>query len=104
MAMAQLPGVSYRPSMGKNKLMEIVIHQFHQKNLNSFIDEAVKDRIARLAIRESEIEKLGLDIGKFLVERNNWKIFEPGAGLNKELDHEIKKIKRGKGSYKKFKP
>jgi len=100
--MAQLPGVSYRPSMGKEKLVEIVINQFRQKNLNNFIDEAVKDRIVRLMHRENEIEKLGLDVGKFLFERHGWKVFEPGSKLNKSLDKEIKKIKNGKGKYKKF--
>jgi len=100
--MAQLPGVSYRPSMGKDKLVEIVINQFHQKNLNNFIDEAVKERIVRLMHRDNEIEKLGLDVGKFLFERNGWKVFKPGRKLDKRLDWEIKKIKGGKAKYKKF--
>ena len=100
--MAQLPGVSYRPSMGKAKLVEIVINQFHQKNLNSFIDEAVKDKIARFMHRENEIEKLGLDVSKFLFERSGWKVFEPGPKLNKKLDKEIKMIKSGKAKYKRF--
>jgi replicative DNA helicase len=102
MAMAQLPGVSYRPSMGKATLVKIVINQFHQKNLNNFIDEAVKDRIVRLMHRENEIEKLGLDVGKFLFERSGWKVFEPGPKLNKNLDEEIKKIKSGKAKYRKI--
>jgi replicative DNA helicase len=102
MAMAQLPGVSYRPSMGKETLVKIVINQFHQKNLNNFIDEAVKERIVRLMHRENEIEKLGLDVGKFLFERSGWKVSEPGPKLNKTLDEEIKKIKSGKAKYKKF--
>ncbi len=99
--MAQLPGISYRPSMGKKRLVEIVIGKLHWKNLNSFIDEAVKEKIVRLVCRKNEIEQLGLDVGKFLFERNGWKIYEPGPKLRKQLNKEIKLIKSGKAKYKK---
>ena len=99
--MAQAPGLSYRPSMGREKLMEIVVRKLHQR-MNSFIDEAVKEKIVRTMHQDSEIEKLGLDIGKFLCERDGWNIYEPGHKLNKKLDVEIKNIKSGKTKYKKI--
>ena len=70
--------------------------------MNRFIDDAVKEKIVRETIQENEIERLGMDVGKFLYERNNWKVFAPGPKLKKEMEEERKKLKSGKVQYKKL--
>lgn len=97
--MAQV--LPYRPSIEKEKLLEIIVKKLKYK-MNRFIDDAVKEKIVRETVQENEIEKLGLDIGKFLYERNNWKIYAPGSKLNRELDEARKKAKSGKTRYKKL--
>lgn len=95
--MAQV--LPYRPSIEKEKLLDIIVKKLHYK-MNRFIDEAVKEKIVRETIQENEIERLGMDIGKFLYERNNWKVYAPGPKLKKELDAERKKVKSGKVHHK----
>lgn len=97
--MAQV--LPYRPSIEKERLLEIIVKKLKYK-MNRFIDDAVKEKIVRETVQENEIEKLGLDIGKFLYERNSWKIYAPGGKLSRELDEARKKAKSGKARYKKL--
>lgn len=90
--------LSYRPSIQREVLEQIILKKLHYKKLNRFIDEAVKEKIQREVPSSSKAktEALIQKLTKVIYEHDGWKFYEVGSKLKKEIDQRAKAVEAGK--------
>jgi hypothetical protein len=85
--------ISYRPSIGKKKLMEAV-EQLHFDNTNQFIDFAV---MSALVSRENpKVKKLMAELAGVIYQNAPLRFTKPTSQEDKEIRHRFAEMKKGK--------
>jgi hypothetical protein len=92
------PVFSYRPSIQRETLEQIILKRLHYKKLNRFIDEAVKEKIQREmpSPGKGNADALVRKLSKVVYEHNGWKFDEVTPKLKKEIDRRAKAVETGK--------
>ena len=90
--------ISYRPSIERDKLEDLVLKKLHYKAVNRFIDEAVKEKLNRELVTTSDPEMTRL-IGKLtevIYEHKGWKFLKPSKEVTKKINEKAKPYEEGK--------
>jgi hypothetical protein len=97
--------ITYRPSVEPGKLASIIVKKLHYPKINRFIDEAVKEKIARetAAVYDAKTDMLVQNLSKVVYEHHGWKFHEVGAKMKKQIDRKAKPIETGKTKSHKWK-
>jgi hypothetical protein len=90
--------ISYKPSMGQDRLKVIVFKKLHYKSLNSFMDQAVNEKLNReLAVSSNpEMTRLIAKLTEVIYEHKNWKSLKPTKEIVKKIHAAAEPIESGK--------
>ena len=90
--------ITYRPSVEPEKLTSIIVKKLHYQKVNRFIDEAVREKIARetAAVYDAKTDGLIQKLSKVVYEHHGWKFHEVSAKMKKEIDKKAKAVESGK--------
>lgn len=90
--------LSYRPSIKRDDLEQIVLKKLHYKKMNRFIDEAVKEKIQREipSKHNGDAQALIQKLTKVIHEHHGWKFHEVSPKLKKEINRRAKAVETGK--------
>jgi hypothetical protein len=90
--------ITYRPSVQPEELSSIIVNQLHYPKVNRFIDEAVKEKIARETAAACNVKADALiqKLSKVVYEHHGWQFHEVNAKMKREIDRKAKKIESGK--------
>jgi len=90
--------ISYRPSIEREELENLITEKLHYKALNRFIDEAVKEKLTRelVVTSDPEMTKLVSKLTEVIYEYKGWKFLKPNKAVINRIDQKVKGIESGK--------
>jgi hypothetical protein len=89
--------ISYRPTLGKLKLEQIVKGRLHYKNLNQFIDHAVNKTLSEEMGSNPVAKKIAMEVEKAVYKYVPLKLVQPTAQEARDIEAAVKKTdKSGK--------
>jgi hypothetical protein len=90
--------ILYRPSMGRDKLEEIVLKKLHYKSVNRFIDEAVTEKLIRklVATNDPELTQLISKLVKESYKHKGRKFLKPSKEVTRKINEKAKPYEEGK--------
>jgi hypothetical protein len=97
--------ITYRPSVQPEKLTSIIVKKLHYPKVNRFIDEAVKEKIARETsmVYDAKTDGLIQKLSKVVYEHHGWKFHEVSVRMKKEIDGKAKAVESGKVKARRWK-
>ncbi len=90
--------ISYKPSIERDELLNLITGKLKYKAVNRFIDEAVKEKLNRELVVTSDPEMTKL-IGKLtevLYEFKGWKLMKPSKEIRERIRKKAELIESGK--------
>jgi len=102
--------VSYKPSMGSDRFKVVVLKKLHYKSVNSFMDQAVTEKLNRelVATSDPEMTRLISKLTEVISEYKGWRFMKPSKEIIQRINAVAKPIEEGKvkavpwtGSFKK---
>ena len=89
--------ISYRPTLGKQKLEKLVKVRLHYKNLNQFIDHAVNKTLTEEMNDNPIAKKIALEVEKAVYKYVPLKFMKPTHKEAREIEAAVKRAdKSGK--------
>lgn len=94
---SQVP-ISYKPSIERDRLFNLILKKLHYKAVNRFIDEAVKEKLNRelAATTDPEMTRLIGKLTEAVYEHKGWKFLKPSKEAVRKINEKAKRYEEGK--------
>ena len=90
--------ISYRPTIERKRLENLITRKLHYKAINRFIDEAVREKIERdlSGSGEARLKRFLDKVNQAVSEYKGWTMLKPSKALVREIEKKAKALETGK--------